>query len=108
VAGAAGYLTVGHATGLAIACAGIMLAHAGASTVWVFSSTLLQLQTNDRFRGRVFSTEWAFSVVAMSLSSYSAGVVIDRGVSAAATATMTGMVMLIPVLLWMLTLTRRD
>ena len=48
LAGAAGYLTLGHAPNLLVACAGIVLAHAGGSTAWVFSSTLLQLQTEDQ------------------------------------------------------------
>src|SRR5215472_16967392 len=59
LAGVVGYWTLGHASGLAVACVGIALAHAGGSTAWVFSSTLLQLFTDDRFRGRVFSAEWA-------------------------------------------------
>jgi MFS family permease len=106
LAGAAGYVMLGHAPGLAIACAGIILAHAGGSTLWVFSSTLLQLQTEDRFRGRVFSAEWALSVVTMSLSSYSAGVLIDRNVAAATVASATGLAVLIPAVLWSFALTR--
>jgi hypothetical protein len=61
---------------------------------------LLQLHTEDRFRGRVFSAEWAWSVVTMSLSSYTAGAMIDRGVPAATVATATGLAVLIPALLW--------
>jgi MFS family permease len=104
LAGGVGYWTLGHAPGLAVACAGIVLAHAGGATLWVFSSTLLQLQTDDKFRGRVFSAEWAFSVVTMSASSYSAGLLIDRQWSAPAVASLTGLVMLIPAVLWSLTL----
>jgi hypothetical protein len=89
-----------------MACGGIILGHAGGSTLWVFSSTLLQLQTEDRFRGRVFSAEWALSVVTMSLSSYSAGVLIDRNVAAATVATATGLVVLIPAALWTMVLVR--
>ena len=100
LAGAVGYLMLGNAPGLAVACAGIILGHAGGSTLWVFSSTLLQLQTEDRFRGRVFSAEWALSVVTMSLSSYGAGVLIDRNVPAATVASVTGLVVLIPAALW--------
>ncbi|HYL37962.1 MAG TPA: MFS transporter [Bryobacteraceae bacterium] len=107
LAGVAGYLALGHAGSLAAACAGIVLAHAGGATLWVFSSTLLQLQTEDRFRGRVFSAEWAFSVVTMSLSSYSAGVLIDRAVAAPAVASLTGLAVLIPAALWALTLKSR-
>ncbi len=106
LAAAAGYLVLGHAPGLGMACAGIILAHAGGSTLWVFSSTLLQLQTEDRFRGRVFSAEWALSVVTMSLSSYSAGVLIDRHVAAATIATATGLAVLIPAVLWTMALAR--
>jgi len=52
---ALGYTSLGfsHTVWMASACA--MLAHMGGSTVWVFSTTLLQLHTDDRFRGRVFS-----------------------------------------------------
>jgi MFS family permease len=106
LAAAAGYLTLGHAPGLTIACVGIILGHAGGSTLWVFSSTLLQLQTEDRFRGRVFSAEWALSVVTMSLSSYSAGVLIDRKVAAATVASAIGIAVLIPAVLWGITLVR--
>jgi MFS family permease len=108
LAGAAGYLALGHAPGLGLACAGIILAHAGGSTLWVFSSTLLQIKTEDRFRGRVFSAEWAFSVLTMSLSSYSAGALIDRGVPAATVAIATGLAVLIPAILWGMVLLRRS
>jgi hypothetical protein len=66
----------------------------------VFSSTLLQLFTDDRFRGRVFSAEWAVNVVTMSLSSYSAGALIDRTVSAHTVASWIGWSVLIPAVLW--------
>ena len=106
LAAAGGYLILGHAPGFVIACAGIILAHAGASTLWVFSSTLLQLQTEDRFRGRVFSAEWALNVITLSLSSYSAGILIDRNVAAPTVATVTGLAVLIPAVLWGITLVR--
>src|SRR5208282_5706265 len=49
---------------MASACA--MIAHAGGSTVWVFSTTLLQLHTDDRFRGRVFSADLGFSMLTIA------------------------------------------
>src|SRR5947209_2849501 len=98
--GAIGYIGLGLAPSLALACAAIVFAHAGGSTLWVFSTTLLQLQTDDRLRGRVFSAEFAFSVLTMSLSSYSAGALIDRGVPAGSVAVLTGCVVLVPALLW--------
>jgi len=100
LAGAAGYLMLGQASGLLLACSAIALAHAGGATLWVFSSTILQLKTDDRFRGRVFSAEWAFSVLTMSGSNYAAGVMIDRRIAPAAVATAVGFIVLIPAALW--------
>src|SRR5690349_1532601 len=46
----AGYTLFGAAPSLWIACLCLGLAHFGGSTIWVFSTTLLQLHTEDRFR----------------------------------------------------------
>jgi hypothetical protein len=106
-----GYLTVGLGYGalgtcrtvwLASACA--MLAHAGGSTVWVFSTTLLQLHTDDRFRGRVFSADLGFSMLTIAAGAYLCGRLLDLGVTARTVATWTGIVMLIPSALWALTM----
>lgn len=96
----AGYLALSGCTNIWLACAALMVAHGGGSMLWVFSSTILQLQTDDRFRGRVFSAEFAFSVITMSASSYTAGALIDRGLTARFVAGCTGLVMLVPALLW--------
>ncbi|HEY6393508.1 MAG TPA: MFS transporter [Bryobacteraceae bacterium] len=103
-AGAIGYVVLGHAPNLAVACAGVILAHSGGAMVWVYSSTLLQRLTEDRYRGRVFSAELAFMVVMMSLSSYYAGTLIDGGAAVRSVATLTGLVVLIPAVLWGLAL----
>jgi len=97
---ALGYVALGAAPNLPLACAAIVFAHAGGSTLWIFSTILLQLQTDDRFRGRVFSAEFAFSVLTMSLSSYSAGALIDHHVPVGQVATLTGCVVLVPAALW--------
>ena len=50
-----GYILLGLAPSLPLACAAVVFAHAGGSMLWVFSATLLQLRTEDRFRRpRVF------------------------------------------------------
>jgi hypothetical protein len=97
---------LGHAPGIGIACAGIILAHACASSTWEFSSMLLQLPTEGRFRGRVFSAESVLNVLTLSLSSYSAGLLMDRNVAPAAVASATGFAVLIPAVLWGITLAR--
>ena len=85
---------------LAAACA--MLAHMGGSTVWVFSTTLLQLHTDDRFRGRVFSADLGFSMLTIAIGAFLCGRFLDAGVSARTAATCTGVIMLIPSALWAL------
>ena len=93
---AAGYLALGVAPTMALACAAVVLAHAGGSTVWVFSTTLLQAQTEDRFRGRVFSAESAFHMLSTSTTGYLAGLVVDLGARVRSVALATGVVMLVP------------
>ncbi|MBC7924340.1 MAG: MFS transporter [Bryobacteraceae bacterium] len=99
---AAGYFLLGVSPVLLAAGLAVVLAHAGGSTCWVFSTTLLQLQTEDRFRGRVFSAEFAFNVLVMSISTYTAGLLTDAGFSVYTVATMTGYALLIPGVLWWL------
>jgi MFS family permease len=95
-----GALGVSRTVWMAAACA--MLAHAGGSTVWVFSTTLLQLHTEDRFRGRVFSADLGFSMLTIAAGAYLCGRLLDAGIAARTVATYTGLVMLIPATLWTL------
>jgi len=82
------------------ACAWVILAHCGGSTVWVFSTTLLQLNTEDKFRGRVFSAELGLSMLTLAIGAYLAGVFIDHGVDSRIVAVATGFLMLVPAVLW--------
>ena len=68
--------------------------------VWVFSTTLLQLNTDDRFRGRVFAADLGFSMLTIAVGVYLCGIFLDWGVSARMVATATGLLMLIPAGLW--------
>jgi MFS family permease len=99
---AVGYGTLGSSRTVWMAAACAMLAHMGGSTVWVFSTTLLQLHTDDRFRGRVFSADLGFSMLTIAAGAYLCGRLLDSGVSARVVATCTGLVMLIPAVLWAL------
>ena len=97
---AVGYGALGVSGTVWIASACAMLAHMGGSTVWVFSTTLLQLHTDDRFRGRVFSADLGFSMLTIAAGAYLCGRLLDSGVPARTVATWTGLVMLIPAGLW--------
>ena len=95
-----GYGILGFAPNVWIASACAMLAHAGGSTVWVFSTTLLQLNTEDRFRGRVFSADLGFSMLSIATGAWICGRFMDWGIAARTVATFTGLSMLLPAALW--------
>jgi predicted MFS family arabinose efflux permease len=104
---AVGYGTLGFSRTVWMAGACAMLAHMGGSTVWVFSTTLLQLHTEDRFRGRVFSADLGFSMLTIAAGAFLCGRLLDAGVAAKTIATWTGVVMLIPAALWALAMSGR-
>ena len=106
-----GYLTIAAGYGLlgvsrsvwaAASCA--MLAHMGGSTVWVFSTTLLQLHTEDRFRGRVFAADLGMSSLSFAITAYLTGLLLDSGISVRTVASGTGLVMLLPAAVFALAL----
>jgi MFS family permease len=101
---ACGYGVLGASRSVWMAAACAMLAHAGGSTVWVFSTTLLQFHTEDRFRGRVFAADLGLGSLTFAVTAYLAGVFLDAGISARTVATSTGLLMLLPavILAWAL------
>jgi MFS family permease len=103
LATAAGYGLLGTARYLWQACLFVMLAHFGSSIVWVFSTTLLQLQTEDRFRGRVFAADLGLSMLTIAAGAYIAGRLVDWGFVARYVASAAGLLMLIPAIWWGLT-----
>jgi hypothetical protein len=100
-AGAFGYMLLASAPTLTLACAAVALAHGGGSVVWVFSTTLLQRYTDDKFRGRVFAADLGFCMLLMAVSGYIASVAIDYGISVRAVAFSTGVAMLMPAFAWL-------
>jgi hypothetical protein len=104
IAAAIGYMFLSQAPNLWVACLMIVLAHGGGSTIWVFSTTLLQMYSQDRFRGRVFGAELALHMVTISISSSIAGRLVDQGISPRTAVLVTGCLLLLPALLWSYTL----
>lgn len=103
---AVGYSLLGFSRTVWMAAACALFAHAGGSTVWVFSTTLLQVHTDDRFRGRVFSADLGFSMFTIAAGAYVCGRFLDWGVSTRTVATCTGMLMVVPALLWLWSMRR--
>jgi MFS family permease len=99
-----GYCVLGASRSVWMAALCAMLAHAGGSTVWVFSTTLLQLHTDDRFRGRVFAADLGLGSLSFAVTAHLAGTFLDAGYSARTVAVGTGTAMLIPATLLFLSL----
>ncbi|MBZ5676992.1 MAG: MFS transporter [Acidobacteriia bacterium] len=98
---AVGYAALGLAGSLAFAAATVVFSHTGGSAAWTASTTLLQQMTEDQFRGRVFSAEFALYMLAMAISSFVAGQLLDRGASVQMLAVATGAATLLPALAWL-------
>jgi len=107
LAAAAGYMLLGVAGHLWQASLCVALAHFGSSIVWVFSTTLLQLQSEDKFRGRVFAADLGLCMFTIAAGAYLAGRFVDGGFAARNVASVAGILMLFPAALWGLTIRRR-
>jgi MFS family permease len=104
LASAVGYSLIGVSAHLWQACLCVILAHFGGSVSWVFSTTLLQMQSDDKFRGRVFSADLGFCMLTIAAGAYAAGRFVDWGFAARNVASVTGMLMLLPAAWWWLTI----
>jgi predicted MFS family arabinose efflux permease len=97
---ATGYALIGRSGSVWQACFWAAFAHLGGATVWVFSTTLLQLNTEDRFRGRVFAADLGLCMLSIAVGAYVSGRFLDAGISARTVVTWTGVAMLVPACLW--------
>lgn len=57
----------------------LLLARMHGAVVWVFSTVLLQMLVEDRFRGRVFAAETSLFTATMMLSSIAVATLLDSG-----------------------------
>lgn len=57
----------------------VTLAHAPSGANWVLSTVLLQQRTEDRYRGRVFATEWLLLTLVNSITIVAASLVLETG-----------------------------
>jgi MFS family permease len=81
---------------------GVIVAHCGGSIIWTFSTTLLQLYSDDQFRGRVFSADLGICMATISVTAWAASTAIDAAVPVRLLAAITGAMILIPATAWAL------
>jgi MFS family permease len=92
----AGYTLFSGSPSLLLAACGVMIAHIGGSTQWVFSTALLQINVPGRLQGRVFAVEGALLTLSTALSSYMTGVAADAGWGPRALALLLAGVFVLP------------
>jgi len=73
-----GYMILGFSKTLSVGLAGILLAHLGGGAAWQTSTYGLQREAPDWIRGRIFSADYGFLTLTMSLSALAAGMLSDH------------------------------
>lgn len=102
--GGAFYIAFGVSTSFVLALIVLGIAHCGGSILWVFSTVLLQRETEDNFRGRVFAAELALLTLTMAASNYATGELLDRfGISPRIVTVGMGTLFIVPGILWFIT-----
>lgn len=105
---AVGWLLFGWAPSLAVALLAILLRHMGGSTNWTYSNVLLQIRVPDRFLGRVFALDFALFTLAMALSVWLTGIILDNtGLGPRQLSFLLALGSLLPLVPWIL-LNRND
>jgi hypothetical protein len=94
-----GLLSIAPNVWIAVLC--VILAHCGGSVIWTFSTTMLQLDSEDKFRGRVFSADLGLCMLAIAVTSYAASALVDAGVPLRTLALYIGIFLLGPTIWWM-------
>ena len=75
---AVGWLLFGLAPILPLAMLAIMLRYMGGSINWTYSTVVLQLRVPNQFLGRVFAFDFALFTLAMALSVWFTGFILDN------------------------------
>jgi predicted MFS family arabinose efflux permease len=79
----------------------VVVAHFGGSTLWVYSSVLLQRMVPNRFLGRVMSTDLGLTTLTISASTWVYGVLAEApGADLRALVRWMSLSLLLPALVW--------
>jgi len=84
------YLALSRVDAFWPAAACLFTAMLGNNTVWVFSGTLLQLEADRSYHGRVFAVEFGTMTLLMAGSSWGAGAAVDAGIGLSTVAAVGG------------------
>ncbi|RWX50462.1 Major Facilitator Superfamily protein, partial [Candidatus Electrothrix marina] len=96
------YLLFSQAPNMWLAAFWVFWGHFGGSVQWVFSTTLLHRRVEDRFRGRLFSTEMTLMTLMLSLSTWCTGAAMDMGIDPRTIVLVLALLFLLPGTGWIL------
>jgi predicted MFS family arabinose efflux permease len=94
------YLFFSQAPTLAWAALFVLLGHMAGSVQWIFSTTLLQREVDDQFRGRVFAAEMALLTLVLSLSTWATGMALESGMDPRQVTIYLAIMFLVPGTTW--------
>lgn len=100
IAGSA-YLMFSQAPNLLMGALLICLGHMGGSVQWVFSTTLLQKEVSNQFRGRVFATEMAILTLVLSISTWCTGAALAHGFGPRQVTMVLALLFFLPGTIWL-------
>jgi MFS family permease len=73
----------------------------GSGSIWVFSGTLLQLEADAAYHGRIFSLEFGVTTLVLAASAFSIGLALDWGLSLEEATTLAAGLTVPPLLYWL-------
>jgi hypothetical protein len=97
-------LYVSQAEHLWQAALGFFGSSVGSASIWVFSGTLLQMEGDKAYHGRVFSLEFGLTTLILAGSSFTIGMIMDWGMSLSEVTMLAAVLPLSPALFWFATL----
>lgn len=78
----------------------IFVSSVGQAALWVCSSSLMQLEVDPRFHGRLFASEFSLAMLLMATSGFAAGALVDRGLALGTVVQLFASFSLIPIVVW--------
>jgi predicted MFS family arabinose efflux permease len=94
------YLFFSQMPTLAWAALFVLIGHMAGSVQWIFSTTLLQREVDDQFRGRVFAAEMALLTLVLSLSTWATGLALESGMDPRQVTIYLAIMFLVPGTTW--------
>lgn len=81
-------------------CVSFFFSALGQSAIYVYSGSLLQLEADKRYHGRVFALDIGVMTLILSTTSYAAGLALDLGVALDTVVLVGASLALFPLVLW--------